>query len=147
LTPSQKITRLIIGCGLIVGLLGGLVFFSIGHEWMLSNKQSGGKEERENGAFRQAIQETFRAHCSTCHGSEGDGNGATARLLRLKMRNFKDCRSMLQFTDEVLFSIIKNGAASLGRSAAMPGWSQTLSDGEIKEMVRYIRSLCNADKR
>jgi len=41
-----------------------------------------------------------------------------------------------------IFTAIKAGGPSIGMSTSMPPYGGRLSDGEIAEMVAYIRGLC-----
>jgi mono/diheme cytochrome c family protein len=43
-------------------------------------------------------------------------------------------------SDDYLFILIKNGGATLGKPG-MPAFGYHLSDGEIRELVRYLRTL------
>jgi mono/diheme cytochrome c family protein len=127
---TGKVAGLLVGCGLAA--LSALFYLRAeGPEGEPPTQQSLG-----------TTRDIFQAHCATCHGVAGDGSGKTARLLGFKMQDFRDCSSMSRFSDEVLFSIIRDGAAPFGRSAAMAGWKQTLSDQQMWEMVRYVRSFC-----
>jgi hypothetical protein len=117
-------------CIVLTAVLGALFFVST---------------REHNGPFPRLadpVPVLFERHCSSCHGRDGDGKGATAKMLKLKMQDFRDCRTMERFTNDTLFSIIKSGAAPYGRSAAMPGWERTLSPMEIQGMVRHVRRFC-----
>jgi mono/diheme cytochrome c family protein len=49
---------------------------------------------------------------------------------------------MAKDSDEVLFKIVKGGGQSVGRSTVMPSWGDSLSDGQIRELVKYVRGFC-----
>ncbi len=85
-------------------------------------------------------QSTYQSQCASCHGKRGKGDGWTAWLFRLKMRDLTEAAYMQTLTDEYLFQIIKHGGASLGKPG-MPSWGQELTDREIGDLVAYIRSL------
>ncbi len=45
-------------------------------------------------------------------------------------------------SDQALLKIIKEGGQSVGRSTVMPSWKDSLSDDQIRSLVKYIRGLC-----
>jgi mono/diheme cytochrome c family protein len=49
---------------------------------------------------------------------------------------------MTKDSDDVLFKIIKGGGQSAGRSTVMPSWGDSLSEQQIRELVKFVRSLC-----
>ena len=82
----------------------------------------------------------YQSHCASCHGAGGKGDGWTAWLYRLKMRDLTDAAFVQTLRDDYMFQIIKHGGASLGKPG-MPSWSQELDDREIRDLVVHIRSL------
>ncbi len=95
----------------------------------------------------EAGKALFRSMCASCHGEDGDGNGPAAEQLVLKPRDFALAAfkfdtdaNWVRGTDEDLANVIRNGAAAYGGSAMMAPWTQ-LSEQEIKDLIRYIRSL------
>lgn len=92
-----------------------------------------------------AAEETatlFLELCSVCHGTGGKGDGPSAQGLEPKPADFTNCKVMAKDSDDVLFKIIKGGGQSAGRSTVMPAWGGSLSDQQIRELVKYIRALC-----
>jgi mono/diheme cytochrome c family protein len=92
------------------------------------------------GRGRGTTGSTYQSQCASCHGSNGKGDGWTAWLFRLQMRNLRDAAYMRTLSDDYLFQIIKQGGANLGKPG-MPSWGQDLTDREIRDLVVYIRSL------
>lgn len=95
----------------------------------------------------EAGRTLFATYCQSCHGANGDGNGPAAAQFILKPRDF--ALAAFKFdtdadwqrgTDTDLANVIKEGAAVYGGSALMPMWSQ-LTDGEVDDLITYIRSL------
>jgi len=82
----------------------------------------------------------YQSHCASCHGAGGKGDGWTAWLYRLKMRDLTDAEFVQTLRDDYMFQIIKHGGTSLGKPG-MPSWSQELDDREIRDLVVHIRSL------
>jgi len=92
-----------------------------------------------------AAEETatlFTELCSVCHGVGGKGDGPSAQGLEPKPADFTNCNAMAKDSDDVLFKIVKGGGQSAGRSTVMPAWGDSLSDRQIRELVKFIRSLC-----
>lgn len=85
---------------------------------------------------------TYKELCAKCHGGEGKGDGKVAAMLATKPNDLTDCARMKTFSDDRLFAIVKNGGAAEGLSKAMPAYAESLDDGEIRDSVAYIRSLC-----
>ena len=94
-----------------------------------------------------AAEETatlFTELCSVCHGVGGKGDGPSAQGLEPKPADFTNCKAMTKDSDDVLFKIIKGGGQSAGRSTVMPAWGDSLSDQQIRELVKFIRGLCKS---
>ena len=92
-----------------------------------------------------AAEETvtlFRELCSVCHGAGGKGDGPSAQGLEPKPADFTNCKVMAKDSDDVLFKIVKGGGQTAGRSTVMPAWGDSLSDGQIRELIKFIRGLC-----
>src|SRR5215467_3468974 len=84
----------------------------------------------------------FTGTCSICHGVDGKGDGPSAQGLEPKPADFTNCQTLAKDSDEVLFKIIKGGGQSAGRSTVMPSWGDSLSDQQIRGLVKFIRGLC-----
>jgi cytochrome c oxidase cbb3-type subunit 3 len=84
----------------------------------------------------------FQELCSVCHGVGGKGDGPSAQGLEPKPADFTNCKVMAKDSDEVLLKIIKGGGQSAGRSTVMPAWGDALSEQQMRELVKFIRSLC-----
>lgn len=84
----------------------------------------------------------FEGLCAVCHGVGGKGDGPSAAGLHPKPANFTDCRAMAKDTDQTLLKIIKDGGQSVGRSTVMPSWKDSLNDGQIFSLVKYVRGFC-----
>jgi mono/diheme cytochrome c family protein len=51
-----------------------------------------------------------------------------------------DARKMEALDDEYLFTLIRNGGATLGKPG-MPAFGYHLKDDEVRELIRYLRTL------
>ena len=81
----------------------------------------------------------YLTHCATCHGANGEGSWR-ATLFLMRPGNLADPRAMDSLSDEYLFLLIRNGGAPLGKPG-MPAFAYHLSDDEIRELIRYLRTL------
>jgi mono/diheme cytochrome c family protein len=86
-----------------------------------------------------SVERMYLGLCSTCHGVDGRGSWRAALFL-IRPGNLADGGNMGRRSDEYLFDIIKHGGAPIGRPG-MPGFGATLSDADIKDLVRYVRAL------
>ena len=86
----------------------------------------------------------FRTYCALCHGLNADGQGRAAKIYNPKPANLR--KSMMP--DAYKERIIRKGGKEMGRSAFMPPWGDELTDEQITDVVRYLRSIAppNAPK-
>jgi cytochrome c oxidase cbb3-type subunit 3 len=89
-----------------------------------------------------AAKKDFVRFCSKCHGPGGKGDGPQADALDPKPRDLTDCARMKPIPDDTLFTAIKEGGAAVQLSKDMPAWKDGMDDGEIRDLVAYVRSLC-----
>jgi mono/diheme cytochrome c family protein len=80
--------------------------------------------------------------CATCHGPDGRGSWRAALFL-VRPGNLSDTATLDRRSDQYLFDLIKHGGAPIGRPG-MPAFGSTLTDGEIAELVAYVRTLSRA---
>ena len=90
---------------------------------------------------------TYMTNCQSCHGDTGKGDGPVGAVLQppprdLSTGDFKfDTDSDGKMgTDTDLQNVIRNGGAAYDGSPLMAPWP-TLSDGDIDNLVVFIRSL------
>ncbi|HTI56432.1 MAG TPA: cytochrome c [Verrucomicrobiae bacterium] len=84
-------------------------------------------------------QRLYLTYCASCHGANGHGSWR-AWLFLLRPSDLGDARRADALTDEYLFTLIKNGGATIGKPG-MPAFGYHLKDEEIREVVRYLRTL------
>jgi len=75
----------------------------------------------------------YPAHCASCHGEGGEGNGPAAEYLQPKPANLKEMAP--QHADGDLAWKIAQGRG------AMPAWKGTLKPQQIWDLVNYIKRL------
>lgn len=75
---------------------------------------------------------SYKAKCAACHGP--DGAGATAAGKKLGAKYFHS-PAVTAMTDAELLEITKNGKEK------MPAYGKSLTDDQIKSLIKYIRTL------
>jgi mono/diheme cytochrome c family protein len=93
-----------------------------------------------------AAKGKFDSLCVKCHGVSAKGDGPAAATLVTKPGDLTDCTKMREVTDDTLFKIIREGGSVAGFDQAMQGFSEGLSDDEIRGLVAYIRNFCDHPK-
>ena len=115
-------------------VLAAIGVFAGGLAWLLDTPRP------PAGAARG--EQLYLVLCSTCHGADGRGSWRAALFL-IRPGNLADAAIIGRRSDDYLFDIIKHGGAPIGRPG-MPGFGATLSDDDIKELVRYVRGLARS---
>ena len=78
----------------------------------------------------------YERHCLTCRGPRGLGDGPSALLLTITPTNFHRAGSFMK-SDESLLRMIEHG----GVFSPMHAWRGRLTDGEMQDVLAYIRVL------
>jgi mono/diheme cytochrome c family protein len=78
----------------------------------------------------------YQKHCLPCHGSQGRGDGQFGQVTRPPAADFTSPQSKKK-TDAQLLDTIRNGRPP----TAMEGWKWQLSDGEIEDVLTYVKTL------
>ncbi|HLZ36045.1 MAG TPA: cytochrome c [Nitrospira sp.] len=78
----------------------------------------------------------YERHCLACHGTGGWGDGPNAASLKVAPANFHRFSSFLK-SDEELLRTIEHGVVF----SPMHSWRGQLTDGEMQDVVAYIRLL------
>jgi len=76
---------------------------------------------------------TYNAKCASCHGRDGRARSAHAR--HEHARDLTTAEWQESVSDERIYNSISNGKGK------MPGFKKKLSDGQIDELVNYVRRL------
>ena len=88
-------------------------------------------------------KELYSFYCAQCHGDTGKGDGANVtKDMPVTPRNFTNAAEMSKLSDTDLRNVIMDGGPALSKSAIMPPWSQTLTEGEVGELVKELRKMC-----
>ncbi len=78
----------------------------------------------------------YERHCQKCHGVGGRGDGPDAQALKVAPANFHRFSSFLK-SDEELLRTIEHGVVF----SPMHSWRGQLTDGEMQDVVTYVRFL------
>jgi len=90
----------------------------------------------------------YTVNCVSCHGETGKGDGPVGQVLQPPPRNF--AAGDFKFdtdgdgkpgTDADLKAVVSKGAGAFGGNQMMAAWGGVLSDGDIENVVVYIRTL------
>ncbi len=74
----------------------------------------------------------YKTKCQACHGADGTGNTPAGKKLGVKDFHSPEVAKM---SDSEFFDITKKGKDK------MPSYDKKLTDAQIKDLVKYIRSL------
>jgi mono/diheme cytochrome c family protein len=80
-----------------------------------------------------AGQTVYVQRCLSCHGQAGRGDGPVGKLLRPPPRDLAPVVKGLSESD--LLRIVRDGRG------AMPSFAPALSDGELRQVLLYVRTL------
>jgi len=83
-------------------------------------------------ASAQDAASTYKAKCQMCHGA--DGKGATPMGQKMAVRDFKSPEAAKE-SDAEWITITKKGKNK------MPAYDGKLTDDQIKDVVKFIRSM------
>lgn len=78
----------------------------------------------------------YEQHCQRCHGPNGRGDGPDAASSKVPPANFQRFQSFLK-SDEEFLRTIEHGIVF----SPMHAWRGRLTDGEMEDVVVYIRLL------
>jgi mono/diheme cytochrome c family protein len=82
----------------------------------------------------------YQNYCALCHGVQADGRGRAARIYDPRPANLRESTK----PDAYKELIIRKGGKAVGRSQHMPPWGEELTDEQISDVVRYLRSVAPA---
>jgi cytochrome c6 len=83
-------------------------------------------------SFSQSAADLYKTKCLMCHGA--DGKGATPMGPKIGVRDFRS-PVVAKETDAEMFTLTKEGKNK------MPAYKGKLTDDQIKDLVKYIRTL------
>ncbi|MGB6979387.1 MAG: c-type cytochrome [Candidatus Acidiferrales bacterium] len=113
---------------LSLALLALLLCFSAGTSRARQEHDDSAKQASADSAL-DAGKKLFGSNCAGCHGLDARGGEHAP--------NIATNPDIQRMSDDQLFHIVHHGAAGM----AMPAFGGILSNGEIKSVVAYLRSL------
>ena len=81
---------------------------------------------------------TFKTKCALCHGADGTGNTPLGKQLQAANLRSKEVQ---QKTDAELRQVVHDGKGN------MPPFGEQLSDEQIDQVLKYVRTLAKAAKK
>ncbi len=81
----------------------------------------------------------YPQHCASCHGADGRGDGPAAKGLRIPPADLTQ-EHLWAHSDGELYWWLSHGIVSAEGEVAMPGFSGTLSDRQIWDLIDYVRA-------
>ncbi len=92
--------------------------------------------------YAKAIK-NYETYCVQCHGLGRNGKGVNTPDMSVQPRDHSDAKIMADIPDEQIMRAIKEGGLAVNKSVLMPAWGNVLNDDEVKEMLAYLRHVCN----
>ena len=86
-------------------------------------------------------KDLYAKQCAGCHGPAGKGDGPAAGAINPKPTDFTNKAYMTGLKDQYLFDLIQKGGAAAGKSPLMTPFGSKLKDGDIQDVIAYVRSL------
>jgi len=83
----------------------------------------------------------FQQYCAGCHGAAGKGDGAMGAAMNPKPKDLSNKAFNGSLKDDYLVKLIKDGGAAVGKSPMMPKMGGTLKDGDVADVIAFIRTL------
>jgi mono/diheme cytochrome c family protein len=84
------------------------------------------------GARAEDVAALYKSKCAACHGAGGKGDTPAGKKLGAMDLHSPEVAKM---SDTELFDITKKGKEK------MPAYDKKLTDDQIKELIKYVRSL------
>ncbi len=81
----------------------------------------------------QAGKAVFEKSCKTCHGTDGQGNAAIAKMMRVTMRGLASQEVQAKSDAELKKDIVEG----TGKMKPIKG----LSDSQISDVIAFVRSF------
>lgn len=106
----------------------------------------GAEEEVEEEVVETAPAEfdaasMFSVVCATCHGQTGQGDGPAGVALDPSPANFTDAEFWAERDMDRIVTVITNGAAAVGGSPLMVGWSASFSEEQIQQLAEHVATF------
>jgi len=83
----------------------------------------------------------FYSNCVWCHADATPAGPSNRSNLTPAPPLIGDGGAFNPLSDEFLRNIVTLGGSAVGKSAMMPPWGRTLTQGEIQAVIAYIRTI------
>ena len=93
------------------------------------------------GADATKGQVAYQKACTKCHGTTGKGDGPMGARLNPKLKDLSDKSYNGSLRDDYLTKIILEGGKAVGKSSVMPKLAADLKEGDVADIIAYLRSL------
>jgi cytochrome c553 len=102
-----------------------------------------GVSEQDWVAAKGTASGIFEKHCALCHGTSGQGDGPTGKVLSPRPRNYTDAKWQATITDDRVEAVIKDGGGKHGLNVLMPPALPEFADKPlvIKALRAIVRSF------
>jgi cytochrome c6 len=90
-------------------------------------------------AYAASAAENWMEHCARCHGADGTGNTKIGK--KLKLADYSSPGVQARMTDDEIYEAIAEGVYDQNKKERMKPYKDTLSEGEMKELVRHVREF------
>ncbi len=94
-----------------------------------------------SGADMAKGKAAFQQYCASCHGTAGKGDGPMGAAMNPKLKDLSGKAYNASLKEDYLVKLIKEGGQAVGKSPMMPKMGGVLKDGEVTDVIAYIRSL------
>jgi cytochrome c oxidase cbb3-type subunit 3 len=88
----------------------------------------------------------YDTYCAQCHGVNRNGKGVNTVGLSVQPRDHSDTAGMSSLPREEMVKAIRDGGASVNKSALMPPWSSVFTDEQVEQMADYLEHVCKCRK-
>jgi cytochrome c oxidase cbb3-type subunit III len=86
-------------------------------------------------------EDLYIEKCVLCHGSRGQGWDWSKRVEKPPIPIPDLSKVVPQRSDQYLFNIVHGGGEAVGKTRLMPPFGFQLNDGEVWDIVAYMRTL------
>jgi len=86
-------------------------------------------------------RELYEAACASCHGVDGRGAPQGTAVL-VPLPDFTNCATVTTENTGNWVALATHGGPALDLSSQMPGFGDSLSEQQIREIITYLRGFC-----
>jgi len=83
----------------------------------------------------------FYTYCVWCHADTTPAGPSNRSNLNPMPPLGNDGRAFNPLSDDLLRNVITRGGSAMGKSALMPAWGQTLTQGDVQSVIAFLRVI------